>query len=331
MQPQHSLFDKIISKPRSFWGLLGIILLLLAPLAIAVIIDGNIKEFTGSFSWRGLLIPATVIIYILAVAPGMTRMERQVLQSFQEILLADESELGETIHKTPIIKPERELTAIGVGFILGLVGAIGSMGDELTWVTFYWLITSVAMYTLLVWTIYISIASTRVITSLFQRPIKVNPFDTTPFEPIGRQSLMIALVFIGGITLSLLFIGLDFSSFRQVEFWLVYIPLALVPIVLFFLNMFPTHRVLANAKNTELASVRGQLQNSYRELLHLLEHNQATDNLPNEINALAVYEKQLKETRTWPYNTTMLRTLFFSVMIPVGTLLGRIIVEALAN
>ncbi len=142
---------------------------------------------------------------------------------------------------------------------------------------------------------------------------------------------MIAVVFIGGITFSLIFIGLDLSSLKQLQFWLVYIPLAMVPIVLFFLNMTPTHRVLANAKTMELASVQEKLQESYRNFLDLMNNDLGTDTLPGEISALAIYEKHLKETRTWPYNTAMLRTLFFSVLIPVGTLIGRIIVEALAN
>ena len=33
--------------------------------------------------------------------------------------------------------------------------------------------------------------------------------------------------------------------------------------------------------------------------------------------------------RTWPYNTTMLRTLFFSVLFPIGTLLVRLGFEVL--
>ena len=129
----------------------------------------------------------------------------------------------------------------------------------------------------------------------------------------------------------MLFIGLDFASFAQPAFWFVYIPLALVPFVLFFLNMAPTHRVLANAKAKELESVQNQLQYACRELLFQIENGQETDSTPNQINALAVYEKQLKETRTWPYNTAMLRTLFFSVLIPLGTLVGSVIVEALSN
>ena len=331
MQQQNSLFDRLIRKSRSVRGLICVSVILLGSLIIAVFLDGVFEDLLKSFSWRGLLIPSTIIIYILAVAPGMTRVEKRVLHSLREISLLDEAEFEETIHKTAYIQPQKELAAIGVGFIFGVVAAIGSMGGEFSWVTFYWLITSIAMYMLLFWTIYISIASTRVTSTLLQQPLKVDPFDTTKFEPIGRQSLMIALVFVGGITLSLVFIGLDFASFKQPIFWFVYVPLAMVPVILFFLNMFPTHRVLANTKNTELIAVREQLYKSCRKLLNQMENGEKTENIPTEINALAVYEKQLKETRTWPYNTTMLRTLFFSVLIPVGTLIGRIIVEALAK
>jgi hypothetical protein len=161
--------------------------------------------------------------------------------------------------------------------------------------------------------------------------MKVDPFDTKPFEPIGKQSLRIALVFIGGITISLVFIGTDFSNFFIPLFWLIYIPLALVPLILFFLNMLPTHRVLANAKARELDSVRNHLNVSFRALHHRLNNNIDTEIIPAEINALAEYEKHLQETRTWPYNTAMLRTLFFSILIPVGTLIGRIIIEVISD
>ncbi len=330
MLQQYSFFDKWISKPRSVKVLLWITAILLCLLLIAVILDDALEDFSTDFSWRGLLIPSIIIIYILGVAPGMTRMGLRVLQSFRSILELDKTEFEEIIEKTAYIKPQRELAAIGIGIIIGVGTALGSMGGELTWVTIYWLITSIAMYALLFWTIYISIASTRVISDLLKLPLRVDPFDTKEFEPIGKQSLMIALVFIGGITLSLVFIGLDYSSFTQPIFWLVYVPLGLVPVILFFLNMLPTHRVLADAKNTELTTVREHLHKSLRILLNKMEKGQETDAIPNEINALAVYEKQLKETRTWPYNTAMLRTLFFSVLIPLGTLVVRIIVEALS-
>ena len=44
--------------------------------------------------------------------------------------------------------------------------------------------------------------------------------------------------------------------------------------------------------------------------------------ISSQINALSIYEKHLMEARTWPYNFSMLRTLFFSVLIPVFTMLA---------
>ena len=62
-----------------------------------------------------------------------------------------------------------------------------------------------------------------------------------------------------------------------------------------------------------------------------MEEDEQETNLADKICALSIYEKQLIETPTWPHNTGMLRTLFFSVLIPIGTLLGRILIEALKN
>jgi len=331
MEQHFSLFDRVISKPRPLKVLLGIAILLLLFLLIAVFLDGAVDEFTRTLSWRGLLIPPIIIIYILAIAPRMARMEKIVINSFQTITMINEDEYQETINKTAEIERHKEITAISIGIIIGIISALGSMDGQFSWVNLYWLLTSITMYALLIWTIFVSIVSTRMTSTLLRHPLKIDPFNTTPFEPIGRQSLLIALVFIGGITISLIFVGLDVANLKQPIFWLVYIPMGLVPVILFFLTMLPTHHVLANGKAQELDSVHKQLHKNFRNLLQRMENNQDTKNTPDEIIALAVYEKQLKETRTWPYNTAMLRTLFFSVLIPVGTLVGRIIIEALAN
>lgn len=38
--------------------------------------------------------------------------------------------------------------------------------------------------------------------------------------------------------------------------------------------------------------------------------------LAEEINALVSYEERVKEARTWPYNTRMLRTVLVSTILP---------------
>jgi len=76
-----------------------------------------------------------------------------------------------------------------------------------------------------------------------------------------------------------------------------------------------------------LRPVQAQLRRAGRELIERLEQGQDAADLPTRINALALYEARLQAARTWPYNTATLRTLFFSVFIPLFTVLGRLLVE----
>jgi hypothetical protein len=328
MNGENSIFNKFIIKKRSIKFFLGIITLFITTLVFAVLLDGEVDAYTQDFSWRGLLIPPTIIIYILTIAPFMSRMETDVFDSLQNIFI-DQSRFQVIVKKSSAIEPISEWVAIGFGCIIGVISAFSSIDNGISWVSSYWLISNMLLFGLLSWTIYVSIKGTRLISTLLRQPLDVDPFNTTPFQSIGRQSLMIAVVFIGGITISLMFIGIDLLNINQTVLWLVYMPLAIVPVVLFFLNMLPTHKVLADAKNRELIAIRSQLQISCRKLLKIIEEDELKNNLADNICALSIYQKQLNETPTWPYNTGMLRTLFFSVLIPVGTLLGRILIEAL--
>jgi hypothetical protein len=139
------------------------------------------------------------------------------------------------------------------------------------------------------------------------------------------------LVFVGGITLSLPFVATQPGALQQPMFWVIYTPLVAVPVIVFFLGMTPVHRVLAAAKDRELQAVQQRLQRLCRNLMEHLEGHQETGNLPAEINALAVYEQRLERARTWPYNTGMLRTLIFSVLIPAATVLAKIAVDVLLD
>ncbi len=73
--------------------------------------------------------------------------------------------------------------------------------------------------------------------------------------------------------------------------------------------------------------MQGHFDHSCRELLKRIDQNKGTSRLSAEINALEACIRRLQMARTWPYNTSMLRTLFFSVLIPGGTALARIIFD----
>jgi hypothetical protein len=94
-------------------------------------------------------------------------------------------------------------------------------------------------------------------------------------------------------------------------------------VAVFFLNMLPTHRVLAAAKTEAMKRARQQIQRAGQEMLLRMEENRETGSLAAEISALAAYQQRLETARNWPYNTAMLRSLFFSVLAPIITLLAR--------
>jgi hypothetical protein len=225
--------------------------------------------------------------------------------------------------------PRSELLAFGMGALLVAVLSAQSVLEGFTWLELVMLIESGIEYGLLGVVIYGSLASTRVTSALLRRPLRIDPLDVTPFEAIGRQSLSLALVFVGGVTLSLLFVGAHPEVFLQWELYMVYAPLIVVPMLVFFLNMVPTHRRLQAARDGELRRVRGLIRRECAELVRTMEAGEEPTATAQRVTALAAYESRLLEARTWPYNTTMLRTVFVSVLIPGATMVGRVLAELL--
>ena len=329
MRPSKTLFDRLIGRPRWPGVVLGVaIFFLLAPIAIAWA-GGSLDKLITSGQWRGLLVQPTVILYILAVAPRLARMETSVVNSLRPLVLIDDPGFELLLREAASISPWKELVAIGSGALVGLLSIIRKPDSSFSLLTAYWILSTVLMYGLLAWTIYISLAGTRLTASILRQTLRVDPFDVTPFEAIGRQSLLESLVFVGGITLSLLFVIFQAGILSLIEFWLIYIPLALMPLIVFFLTMQPTHRVLSKAKEGELNAVQEHISRACRNLMQHLDEGREYGNLAAEINALVAYEERLQRARTWPYNTDMLRTLFVTVLIPGGTVLGRLIVNIL--
>jgi hypothetical protein len=323
MDQPRSLFQRFIDRPRRPWIAPSIcVLLFLTPLAIAYA-QGSLSEILHEGGWRGLLVPPVIITYIVLIAPKMSQMGDRVIDAFRRIVLIDDANFARVIETASRIRPRDEVISISVGFLVGCLTAMRSFGGQVSWLTLEFSVANGLMYGLLTWTIYASAAGSRLITAVLRQPLQLDPLDITPFEPVGRQSLVAALAFIGGITLSLLLTGLAPASSAPLEFWLNYIPFALVPVIIFFLNMYPTHRVIAAARDTEQKETRARIRASYRDLLARGNGGLNTESIPAEINALVAYDQLLQKARTWPYNTAMLRTLGVSILIPVGTTLAR--------
>jgi hypothetical protein len=318
-----SLYTRIISRGHSPWTLLGIGLLLVAAPLLMARLDGVLVDFLRQDTWRLLMLPPVIILYILIIAPIMFRAEEGVLNAFRPVVEISDDEFALVVAEASQLNPIIEAVSFGLGMALGLwSGGVWVVDHGVIWLGVYLPLSIGLMYGLLAWTIYAVVASTRLNTTLHRQPLNVDIFDLTPFKPIGRQSLVSALAFIGGIVLSMIF-GFRWSSIYSWEFWLILVVMAIVPALIFFLSMRDTHRVLAEEKGRELTLVQARVVKSSRFLLETPETSQDAGMLGAEISALVAYEQRLQAASTWPYDTAMLRTLVFSVIIPGGAALAR--------
>lgn len=324
-----SLWGRLVGRRRPLWMILGIgLLLILAPL-VAAYLDGLLDEILSEGTWRLLLGPAVVILYILAVAPIVQRAEARVIDAFRPLVLIDDERFDRLVADAAHVNSLGEGISFFLGAVFGLwVGQSWLADTDAFWLKWVVIPSAGLMFGLLAWTIYVAAASTRINAELHRQPLHVDIFDTTSFWPVGRQSLIIALVFVGGIVLGMLS-SIGEQSVRDWRNWLLYALLVLIAITLFFLNMRPTHRVLAAEKKRELDAVQRNLLQACRALVAHIDAGESTGTLGAEINALVAYEKRVQATSTWPYNTAMLRTLFFSVIFPVVAALVRILGDVL--
>jgi hypothetical protein len=322
-----SLFARVISRPLHPRLTVGVgLLLLLAPL-VAAWLDGSLSELLATGRWRPLLAPSVVILYIVIVAPRMDGMDTQVLHTLRGVTLVDDRTFDAIVAESSSLRPRNELLAMAVGAGLGLALVRVQPEGVFSLVMTVWGITTILMYGLLGWTVYASIASTRLTSAILRQPLRINPLDTSPYETIGRQSLLLALIFVGGMTLSLLLSVQEADVFRMPAFWLSFTPIALVPVVIFFLTMRPTHRVLFAAKKQALSAVRARIEQASQDLIERLARQEEAGQLAQVTNTLLAYEHRLVDARTWPYNTAMLRTLFLSVLAPVLTVLAKTLID----
>ena len=324
---QDSLFDRLIGTHRSMWWSLGVIILLLTFLLIAVKLDGNWEEVFLDGRWRVLILAPIIIAYIFFITPILTRMGENAIEELRPIIKLSDEEFALFVMDESRINPKGEMGSFVGGFLLGLIITVPELNVAgFTWVGLYWIITTAFMYGILAWTIYASVASTRLVSSLLRQEMDFDILAPTPFEAIGRQSLVLAVAFVGGITISLL-LSFKPESLLSPFFWLGNLAFIFVAVLIFFLNMRPTHQVLAAEKKNQLVPIQILIVRSCREMVDLLDRDSSTGSIPDEIIALEHYEKRLQQARTWPYDTRMLRTLFFSVLIPLGTLVARVVFD----
>jgi hypothetical protein len=91
-----------------------------------------------------------------------------------------------------------------------------------------------------------------------------------------------------------------------------------VALVVFFLNMRDTHRVLADTKERELILAQRRISRAHHALKRAAQAGEDTQAIAAELSAWIACEERLNQTRTWPYNTTIIRNLLISTLMPLG-------------
>jgi hypothetical protein len=330
------LFSRVYAMP--VWLRIAAALLLLGIPFLLAFAFGDLAIFLQGNAWRVTLVEPVVIIYIFLIAPVFRVNELRLVRELRPVVQVEDARYAEIVTRSTHGDDRIEFGALLVGIGFGyLVDGPQNWGPELPWpLGVYLLITAMAMYGLLAWVIVASISSSRLVTNLLREPLAVDIFDIRPFEPIGRQSLMLSLSFIVGITISLLFLT---SREAMTSPWnlVFYGVLLLVAVLLFFLNMRPTHGVLASVKAEETAGAEVQISRLYRQLRDqagdraAAEAEAAASATALELNAWLAMEARLKATRSWPYNTEMLRALTVSVLTPIAIGLARFAAAMLQN
>jgi hypothetical protein len=308
----YSLLQGFVKLSRLPWSgvtaiVTGILLLLLILVA----------HFRGYFTngidwsfWRLGLQPA-IIVYILVISPLIQRLWERALQSLRLLLPQPE-----VINKITTYNRRWEWTALLLGAIFAV--ALSQPWSQIEqWTDLYAVITTTIMFSLLGLLIYGGLSGSIGLAQLNRQYLELDISDTRLLEPIARWSLSVSFAFVGGISLSILF--QPFENLQSVDNIIVYSILICVTVLLFFISMWSTHNTMASAKRRELDMVRENLDNARHELKQRATQGvtDGTDRLYSAIAVWGLYERQVLEVPTWPFNASIMGRLIASTIVPV--------------
>ncbi len=124
-------------------------------------------ELITSGLWRYLLLSPSIILYIWLGSPLLDHQSKEVMRSLRAISALDDENYSALLAKTQNIKPRNEWIAIGSGAIVGLaINGTNDFSEAGILFQVYWTLSMVAMYAMMAWIIYLSVASTRTGDSL---------------------------------------------------------------------------------------------------------------------------------------------------------------------
>jgi hypothetical protein len=263
-------------------------------------------------------------VYILSLLPTLRRVHNSAIESLRSVVVMDDDAFDRTVAEVSIHGLCREWVAAGVGAAAGLLLLSPWSGPDFHFwpIKLYLLLSTTLLHGLVGWFIYVSLSDSRLFTKLLSHSLDIDVFDLTPLQPIARWSLGISLSIIGGVTLAT---GLNPSveEFLSVHTLISNSAMILVAIVVFFLGMMSTHRVIVAAKEQKLGLVRHTLSAMFQEL-----QEQGT---AGQVQTWLAYEKRIQDAPEWPFTAAIIRNLLISTLLPGAAFICRMLLLEAAS
>ena len=303
--------------PRYFGFVAAVAIVLALLLVLAGYAHGgSAQAMSPGLSLLGL--DPVILVYILALHPFMHRRWERAVHSL-EVLAPQAERRGKANRRSR----RGEWLSMLLGAIIGLAVARRVPGAE-GWLHVYSEVTSALMFALLAAAIYASVLRSRQLAARSRTGLELNVFDGHLLTPFARWGQGLSLVFVGGISLSLLF--QSYESLRSVEGVIVYGSLIIVALTLFFMSMWTIHVALARAQDKELVRVRRDLFAAREALLrhYASESKVGVQDTYLPVVVLGAYEQQVLHAPTWPFNPTIVARVFASAVAPLVVYLLKI-------
>ncbi len=322
-----TLLEELTARTRLSWLQVAIAveLVLILLLVAAAYLNGILgRPFDISF-WQARLLWPAEVAYILSASPLASGLRAGAIRAFRPLVPLDDDGFRRLVAGASLLNRRREWMALGIGAGSMLLITGVSLGEE-SLEGFAWLLALSELLApvlaggLLGLVINSSVSDSKLFTELSRHPLNVSVFDLGSLEPIARWSLGTTLIFIGGITLANLFLPrAAFLDARALTFNLIInIPIALVAVVVFFLNMRTVHGDMVEAKQRELKMVRENLLALSQALQERTAKGQIEDTRPllDSIKAWTAHEAWVGGLPEWPYTTAIKRNLVLSLFLP---------------
>jgi hypothetical protein len=326
----YPLVEALIKRSRLpwYWAIAIVVAVLLLFIILVTFLDGVFNDLSTWRFWQNSLEGPVVIIYILVVHVFMWRLRERAIQTFRPLLSLDEDDFNRLAAEVATPKRRWEWTSVLIGIILAV--GLGQPWNlpwepgELWW-SVYHVVIGTLYNGLLAWLIYDTLAGAVRVNRLSRRDLKLDIFDTEPLIPIARWSLGISLAFVGGISLSLVFqTREDLLRYQSITMYAI---LICVTILIFFISMRSAHNAMVKAKKWELDIAREHLAAASRDLKDQAVRGQVgeMERLSYAITSWATYQRLVQESRTWPFNSGIIRRLIASTIVPAVVYLIKIL------